>query len=146
MPHSGSFPVRLQFPLHWGEMDAMGHVNNTRYFTWFESARIALFRRVGIAQGAGDGVGPILAHTACDFLVPVTWPATLEVGTRIVKLGRTSFTMEYAVWRLAGEGDAPESEPTLVATGSGVVVLIDYRRGGSVPIGDDLRRELEALG
>lgn len=146
MAQLAAYPVRVRFPVHWAEMDAMGHVNNARYFTWFESARLALFRRVGIADRGGDGVGPILAHTSCDFLVPVTWPATIEVGTRITQVGRTSFTMEYVAWSLGDpEENVDGGASSPVARGTGVVVLIDYGRGRSVPISDDLRQALDAL-
>lgn len=132
------YPVVIRFPLHWSEMDAFGHVNNARYFTWFESARIALFLRVGLASGGAPEVGPILASTRCDFLVPVTYPAEIVCGTRIARLGTTSFTMEYA----AARADDPART---VARGEGVVVLIDYRSGARVPLPPDLRQALEAL-
>ena len=130
------FPLVIRFPVHWAEMDALGHVNNARYFTWFESARMALFERVGLASTGLPGVGPILAHARCDFLAPVRAPAEIVCGTRISRLGNTSFGMEYAT-ALAG---APEQE---VARGEAVVVLIDYRTGAKVTIPDELRTRLE---
>ncbi|HVS03754.1 MAG TPA: thioesterase family protein [Thermoanaerobaculia bacterium] len=133
------YPVVVRFPLHWGEMDALGHVNNARYFTWFESARIALFERVGLASSGRPALGPILAHTRCDFLRPLTYPAEVLVGARITRLGRTSFGMEYGV-ALAGAADEP------VARGEGVIVLVDYTTGAKVPIPDDLRSRLATLG
>jgi acyl-CoA thioester hydrolase len=138
-PLDRRFPVVVRFPVHWSEMDAMGHVNNARYFTWFESARIALFERVGLATAGVPETGPILAHTSCDFLAPVRYPAEVVCGTRIARVGTTSFTMEYEA-ALAAAPDRP------VARGEGVVVMIDYRSGGKVPIPDALRQALEALG
>lgn len=131
------YPVVVRFPVHWAEVDAMGHVNNARYFTWFESARMALFERVGLAIEGTPELGPILAHTSCDFLAPVRFPAEIEAGTRILELGRTSFTMEFAV--------APAGSEDLVARGRGVIVLIDYRSGEKVAIPPALRSKLEAL-
>lgn len=132
------YPVTVAFAVHWGDMDALGHVNNARYFTWFESARIALFERVGLSSVGRPEVGPILAHTRCDFLAPVTYPAALVAGSRIERLGDTSFTMGYGVAHAASPGE-------LVARGEGVVVLIDYTSGAKVRIPDDLRRRLAAL-
>lgn len=132
------FPVVVHFPVHWAEMDALGHVNNARYFTWFESARMELFARVGLASTGTPAVGPILARTACDFLAPVRCPAEVVVGTRISRLGNTSFGMDYAV-ALAGSPDRP------LARGDAVVVLIDYRSGAKVPIPSELRERLAAL-
>jgi acyl-CoA thioester hydrolase len=125
--------------LRFADMDALGHVNNAVYFTWFESARIALFERVGLAITGVPAVGPILAHTRCDFLAPVRYPGEVLAGTRIERLGSTSFTMEYEA-ALAGEPERP------VARGQGVVVLIDYRDGSKVALPAALRDALSALG
>ena len=129
----------VRVPVQWGDMDALGHVNNAVYFTWFESARIALFERVGLAITGVPEVGPILAHTRCDFLAPVRYPGEVLAGTRIERLGTTSFTMDYEA-ALAGD---PERT---VARGQGVVVLIDYRDGSKVPLSASLREALSALG
>lgn len=132
------FPVVVRFPVHWGELDALGHVNNGRYFTWFETARMELFRRVGLEFSGTPAVGPILAHTSCDFLAPVRHPAEILAGAGIGKLGNTSFTMRFGV----ALADAPER---LVARGEGVIVLIDYGTGAKVSIPGDLRARLESL-
>ena len=139
MPAMQRFPVVVRVPVQWGDMDALGHVNNAVYFTWFESARIALFERVGLAITGVPEVGPILAHTRCDFLAPVRYPGEVLTGTRIERLGRTSFTMEYEAALAADPG-------TPVARGQGVVVLIDYRDGAKVPLSATLRDALSALG
>jgi len=131
--------VEVPITLHWGDMDALGHVNNARYFTWFESARMRLFERVGLTATGSPEIGPILAHTRCDFLRPVTYPARVVAGTRISRLGNTSFGMDYAVWH---EADSPAAP---VARGEGVIVLVNYGTGEKVTLPDDLRRSLEAL-
>jgi acyl-CoA thioester hydrolase len=136
---SAMFPVSVTIPVQWGDMDALGHVNNTRYLAWFESARIALFQRVGVATtGAGLGVGPILATTTCDFVVPVVWPATVVASTRVAKVGETSVTMEYEV-RDASAADQ------LYARGTSVIVMFDYRSNRKVRVPDDVRRAIEGL-
>ncbi len=132
------FPVTISFTVHWSELDALGHVNNARYFTWFETARIECFRQVGLAISGTPEIGPILAHTRCDFLAPVRYPAEVVVGARVSRLGNTSFGMEYE----AALADSPGSA---VARGEGVVVLIDYASGAKIPIPSDLRGKLEAL-
>ncbi len=132
------YPIVVRFPVHWAELDALGHVNNARYFTWFETARMELFERVGLDFEGTPAVGPILAHTRCDFLAPVRYPAEILAGARIEGLGNTSFTMEFGV-ALAASPDR------LVARGQGVIVLIDYASGAKVTIPQPLREELEAL-
>lgn len=132
------YPVTVTFPVHWGEMDALGHVNNARFFTWLESARIALFTRIGVLSDGPRAVGPILATTQCDFLRPVVYPATIVVGAAVESVGRTSITMRYAVWR----EDAPD-EPC--ARASSVIVLVDYQTMHKVPVPEDVRARIAGL-
>jgi acyl-CoA thioester hydrolase len=131
--------VTARIPVLWGDMDAFGHVNNARYFTWFETARIEYLRELGLATEGTPDLGPILAHTSCDFLAPVRWPAQIVVGARVSKVGNTSFVMEYQA--------AIESEPPrVVARGKGVIVLFNYRTGEKVAIPDAMRTRIEQLG
>lgn len=132
------FPVVVTFPVHWGEMDALGHVNHARFLTWLETARIELCAKIGVFADGVRGVGPILANVSCDYLRPVQFPAIVSAGVRVRAIGRTSLTMEYAVWL---EG-APESP---VARATTVVVLIDYATMAKVPVSDDVRAAIAAL-
>ena len=138
------FPVTLDIVVQWGEMDALRHVNNGRYFTWFESARIAYFERLRAAlpgpsatTGLGE-VGPTLASTSCDFLRPVSYPAVIRVGARVSELGNSSMRMDYGVERT----DAPDD---LCAKGTSVVVLVRYATLQKVRVPDDMRAAIEAL-
>ena len=86
------FPFWHEIVVRWGDMDAQGHVNHTVYFTYCEPARIALLRKLGF-QGklAGLAEGPTLGSASCDFKRQVVYPATLDVGVRVEKIGRRSF-------------------------------------------------------
>lgn len=119
-------------------MDALGHVNNARFFTWLESARIALFRRIGVARSGPFRVGPILATTTCDFLRPVVFPATVEVAARVAKVGETSIVMEYEV------RDA-HARTVVYARASSVAVLVDYATMQKVRVPDEVRAAVAAL-
>ncbi len=132
------YPVRIEVPVAWGDMDALGHVNNTVYFRWFESARIAYFERVGFLELLEEtGVGPILASTHCRFRLPLDYPATVGVGTSISALGEDRFVMRYAVASLGHE--------RLAAEGEGLVVCFDYRRNVKAPIPEALARRIAEL-
>ncbi len=130
-----TFPVLLSLPVLWGDMDALQHVNNARYFTWFESARLAYFGKLG---PVGPDVGPILASTSCDFLRPVVYPADIVVGARVVEVGNSSLRMEYAVSR----SDATDE---LCAKGSSVIVLVRYATMEKVRVPDEARARIAAL-
>lgn len=135
----GSKGVAIRFPVAWAEMDAFGHVNNSRYFTWFESARMALFERIGLPLVAGADHAPILARATCDFLRPVRWPAEVEIRVAVPRLGRSSFTTAYEA-RLIEAG-----EPQLVARGEGIVVIVDGE-GRPTPLPMPLREALSRFG
>jgi acyl-CoA thioester hydrolase len=119
-------------------MDALGHVNNTVYFRWFESARIACFDKLGLwAIGEETGIGPILASASCRFRIPVTYPDTVGVGTRIRDVLEDRFTMDYRAVSLRHEAIAAEGE--------GLIVAYDYRHKHKALIPPDMRERIHAL-
>ena len=119
----------------WGEMDALGHVNNVRYLAWAESARIRFFEQLGMTTRPEDPVGPILARMENDYLEPVEYPARVTVGIRTERVGNTSLTLEHAIWRTG--------EPArVVARGRAVVVLVNYATGVKVRVPDAVRTAL----
>jgi acyl-CoA thioester hydrolase len=136
------FPVTLELPVLWGDMDALRHVNNARYFAWFEAARIAYFDRITGAFGAaGPGlgeVGPILATTSCDYLRPITYPATVVVGVRVGEIGNSSIRMEYEIVRTDTPGD-------VCARGNSVIVIVRYATLEKVRVPDDVRGAIGAI-
>ena len=137
MEELAAFPVVLEIPVAWGDMDAYAHVNNTVFFRWFESARIAYFDRIGFRDTAEHGgVGPILGSTQCRFRRPVAYPDTVRVGTRATEVSDDRFTMAYRVENGAGE---------LAAEGSGVVVAYDYNWLRKAELPAPIRAAIRAL-
>ena len=132
-----NFPVVVNFPVRWGEMDALGHVNNTVFFRWFESARIAFFDQTGFPTRPEGELSPILAQTKCDFLKPIIYPADVTIGARVGRIGTSSLVMDYEV-----EVDGS----SVAARGEAVVVLVDWRTGKSHPIPDAVREKIALLG
>ena len=132
------YAVTVQCPIHWGEMDALGHVNNTCYFRWFESARIAYFARIGMTVGGAQDVGPILASAHCDFLRPLVYPAEIVIGARVSGVGHSSVAIDYGLWRVG--------DPTvLYARGTSVAVLIHFSTGEKVRVSDAIRQAVTLL-
>jgi acyl-CoA thioester hydrolase len=133
-----AFPVVITLPVLWGDQDAFGHVNNTIYLRWFESARIAYAERVGLAAlMAAERIGPILASITCDYRRPITYPETVRVGARVTRIGRSSMTMEQVV--------VPELPGAIAAEGSSTIVVFDYNVDRPHPVPDDIRHAIEAL-
>ncbi|MEM7357429.1 MAG: thioesterase family protein [Acidobacteriota bacterium] len=124
--------------VRWGDMDAFGHVNNAKYFTYCESARIAYFEALGIELDRSViRHAPAVVTATCNFLRQVHHPATLEVGARTTQLGRSSFTLEYGIFL--------EGTDELVADGSSVVVWVDYEAEKSAPLPEDLKRGIQRI-
>jgi acyl-CoA thioester hydrolase len=121
--------------VRWGDMDAMGHVNNAAYFTFLESARIALLRSLDIkGRAEGSQYGPTLVATSCEYKREVRYPATLEVGIRVTALSQRSFTMEYALFF--------QGTDEVAATARSVNAWIDFAAKKAVPLPDELRAVL----
>lgn len=132
------FPVVVELPVAWGDMDFFRHVNNTVFFRYFESARIAYLERIGFEQELNDsGVGPILASTHCRFRRPLTYPDTISVGARTTELKEERFMMEYRI--------LSHRLRDVAAEGSGVVVAFDYRNRSKVRVPEAIRRAIRAL-
>ena len=132
------YPVVIEVPVAWGEMDSLQHVNNIVYFRYFESARMAYFKEIDIWGYMGEtGVGPILASTECKFRIPLSYPDTVSVGTRITNVGEDRFVMQYLV--------ASHRHGRTAAEGSGVIVTYDYREKRKAPLPQEIRARIEAL-
>lgn len=132
-------PCTIEHVVPWGEMDALGHVNNTHYLRWFETARMRYFDWVGVnGYYVENNLGPILASATVCYLAPVVYPDTVWVSTYVKSFGRSSFVMENRAWSTA--------QDRLVAYGDAAVVMVDYKQGGkAVEIPPSLRAAMESL-
>lgn len=132
------FPCILEIPVQWGELDAYGHVNNTVFFRYFESARIAFLERIGMLRTmTEDGIGAILHSTSCRFRRPLFHPDTVLVGGKATDVGEDRFTMAYRVVSLAHDAVA--------ADGAGIIVCFDYETRAKVPLPASVRERIRQL-
>lgn len=121
--------------VRWGDMDAQGHVNNTVYFTYCESARIELLRKIGFkGKQAGLTEGPTLVHASCDFKRQVIYPATLDVGIRVERIGPRSFKMVYGIF-FHGTNE-------LSAVSTSINAWANYAEGRAVQLPEEIRSAL----
>jgi acyl-CoA thioester hydrolase len=115
------------FPIAWGDMDALGHVNNARYFDYFQEARIEWLRELNITMTSKTG--PVVIHVACTYFKPVVYPATVTLRSKINSVGTSSMLMEHDLYQ----------EEVLMAQGTSKIVWVDYTQGKSVPLPDVMR-------
>ena len=121
--------------IRWGDMDAMGHVNNTVYFRYMEQARIAWFDALGLLR-SGTGEGPTIINASCTFLKQLVYPGNVEVKTYLGLPGRSSFETWIEL--------RPSYDPDVIyAEGSAKVVWVDHAKGKSAPLPDKLRSVAE---
>jgi acyl-CoA thioester hydrolase len=132
------FPVVLQWPVQWGDQDALGHVNNTVYFRWCESARVAYLLRLGLEAWLNPTeLGPILAQISCNYKRQLHFPDDVLIGARISRLGQTSLTMEHCL--------VSRRQNAIVAESSSVVVVFNYVTQRPAPIPAEVRAAIAQL-
>ena len=118
--------------VRWGDMDSLGHVNNAQYFVYSECARIAYFDELF----AGDESflreqGPILAAIACDYHEQVHYPAQLEVGIGIRRMGNSSLELVCPIFH--------QGQDSAVADIRATIVWFDYVNQRSMPLPERMR-------
>ena len=84
--------------VRWSECDPFRHAGHRAYFEWFEEARNRYLEAVGLAPLSPDTPGPVIAETGIRHHRPLVYADEILVTARTVRLGHTSFGMEYAVW------------------------------------------------
>lgn len=124
-----------ELDVRWGDMDAVGHVNNAKYLTYFEQARIHWLAALGGTVAFSEATGPVMANVSCEFRKPIVHPARLRIEVMVGAPGRSSLPTGY---RIVDARD-PAVE---YATGASVLVWIDYRTGKTVPLPDAVRETL----
>lgn len=121
-----SFRHFVEERIRFSDTDMIGHVNNTAYAVYCESGRVAF--TTGL-DGLGDGLSVVIVRIALNMLAETYFPGTVEVGTGVLRVGRTSYTLGQGLF----VGD------TCVATAEGVVVVIDKESRKPVPVPDEVR-------
>ena len=132
------YPVVYETDVAWGEMDAFQHVNNIRYFRYFESARIQYFSRTPMMdEMTATGVGPILHSICCRYRFPLSYPDRIRVGVRVLEVGADRLTVHHRLISVRHQ--------RIAAEGEGTVVMFDYKRNQKAPVSPTLRAAIAQL-
>ena len=124
-------PIEVRY----GDLDPQGHVNNAKYLTYTEQARIAYIRHLSLWEGGSFlKIGVILADARVTFLAPILFGQDVRVGVRVTRLGNKSMTMEYEI--------EDHQSGQLQATCTSVLVAYDYETEKTIPIPDGWRRTI----
>ena len=136
LPDRKKLVHEMVVPIRWGDMDAMGHVNNTTYFRYMESARIEWLRGIGCRPGP-HGEGVVIVNAFCNFHRQFEYPGDVLIKTYVSDGGRSSFECWATMENLADPG-------TFYATGGATTVWVDFPRQKSLPMPDWLRAVVDA--
>jgi acyl-CoA thioester hydrolase len=121
----------LPIPIRWGDMDAMGHVNNTVYFRYMEQLRISWFDAMGFRPDPA-GEGPIIVNAHCAFVRELVYPGTVLARQYVGAFGRSSVETYAEMARTDDPG-------TVYAHGGAKIVWVDYPRRKSAPLPEHAR-------
>ena len=133
------FRHHLPVQVRWGDMDALGHVNNAVYLTYLEQARVDHLRReLGLWDGQTGTIGVILARVEIDFKLPLFAGDDVHVFTRCARLGNRSLETEQVVAR------RKDDQLEVVARGMITIVVYDYSANQSAPIPAEWRDLVKA--
>jgi acyl-CoA thioester hydrolase len=124
-----------RIPIRWGDMDAMGHVNNTVSFRFMEQARISWFDRLVPEPDAWRATGIVIANAACNYRRAMTYPGTVEVKLFVGAPGGASVPTTYEL--------RVDADPAPYADGAATVVFIDMKSQKSKRIPPEIRARLE---
>lgn len=128
------YPARAFDKLRYGDTDRQGHVNNAVFATFFETGRVELI--LDAERGLlAPGRSFVLARLEVDLLAEILWPGTVDIGTAVTRVGRSSIALEQALFQ----------EGTLRARATSVVVLVDDATRRSTALPEEAIARLQAL-
>lgn len=122
-----SYKHWTEVTIRYGDTDRQGHINNAVYCTYFESGRCAfLFDENGCIAGAGKNF--VIVKLTLDYIEEASFPGVIEVGSKIVAIGTSSFTVEQALFK----------DGVCCSTAQSIIVQIDDGKKKSKPLSEEL--------
>lgn len=126
IPECKKLVHEMRFRVRWGDMDAMGHINNAMYFRYLETARIDWMHAAGMAP-APQGQGPVIVNAFCNFYQQLAYPDEVLLKMYVSDPGRTTFETWGTMERLSAPGE-------VCAAGGGTVIWVDFPRQKAVEL------------
>lgn len=128
------YPVIHQQVVAWGDMDALGHVNNVMYYRYIESARIHYMDQIRMMQ---QSFSTVVASNQCKYMRPVFYPDTLKIGVRVEEIRNSAFRMHYILWS--------EQQQAVVASAEAIMVCVNSETMQKMPLPESIRQRILAL-
>jgi len=118
IPDNKKLVHEMCMPIRWGDMDAMGHVNNTVYFRYLETVRIDWMSSIGCRPDP-QGEGPVIVNAFCSFYKQLEYPGDIRVKMYVSDPGRTTFESWATIERVDQPG-------VIYAAGGATTIWIDF--------------------
>ena len=138
-----NWPIETEIPVLWGDTDSFGHVNNIIYLKWCETSRVELFCKMWKIENLDmenilldKGIGPILANFNSNYRIPIRYPDTINIKTRVSHIGNSSFGIEHQMY-------SKENNGKVVFDAESVVVMVNYKGGSKFQFDDNAKKQLE---
>jgi acyl-CoA thioester hydrolase len=130
-PALTDFPLRSYDKIRYGDTDPQGHVNNAVFSTYLETGRAEIM----VSPQAETGSTYVIARLELDYVGEITWPGTVEIGTMVESIGRSSFKLYQGLFQ----------NDRCVGVARTVLVMMDKQTRRSRPLNDDMREYLAGL-
>jgi acyl-CoA thioester hydrolase len=131
-PKLDDYPHRVKDIIRYADLDPQGHVNNAVFATYFESGRVAMFRNPDLGIGVLNATY-VLVRQEIDFLKELLWPGNVEIGTALLKSGRSSFTVLQTIF----------NDGHCAAAGRATLVMLDTETRKPRPLTPEALARLE---
>ena len=131
IPEKKKLVYECTIPMRWGDMDAMGHVNNTIYFRYLEIARVDWLRQFH-AEPKPEGHGPVIVNAFCNFYKQLEYPGDVLVKMYASDPGRTTFETWATMEQAANPG-------VIYAAGGATTIWVDFPKQKAVDLPDWVR-------
>ena len=125
--------------VRYGDLDPQGHLNNAKYLTYFEQARVHYFTALGLFsrdQSFMD-IGVIIADIHIRYRAPVFWGMPVKVGVRTSRIGGKSITLEQSI--------VDDATGQLCASGTVIMVTYDYHQHRTISVPKNWREKLSSF-
>lgn len=132
------FPHTLEIFVRWSDYDMANHVNNVKFYAYFEDVVVDMLNQVGL-NWSTDGAIPFVVESGCNFLAPIPFPSKVVAGIGISKFGTSSLTYDIGLFIVGQEGEADK----LVARGHFVHVFVDRETDRPTPMPEWLREKAQ---
>jgi acyl-CoA thioester hydrolase len=135
IPEKKKLVFEMSIPIRWGDMDAMGHLNNASYFRYLETIRIDWLRTLD-CQPNPEGEGIVIVNAFCSFYKQLEYPGIVLMKMFVSDVGRSTFESWATMER-------PDNPGVLYAAGGATTVWVDFKAQKSRPLPGWLREHLE---